>query len=106
MTSDALREIKRAEENADQMIVNVTAQSKYRIEQITAELKDAKEEASLQYKVNYEAQIEKANKDAESYKAEVRKETDAEIEELKSIADSNAKDTIDLIIEEILAQWQ
>ena len=106
MTSEAIREIKKAEENGAQLIINARAHEKFRQEQTVKEIEKSKRNAENRFKAIFEDRIRVANAQADEITEARLAQARAEAEEIELTARSNEDEAINLIIEEINRLWQ
>ncbi|MGM9665798.1 MAG: hypothetical protein ACI3XX_04600 [Eubacteriales bacterium] len=106
MIEDAIKEIKRAEENGAQLVINAQAESKYRIDTATEETQRAAESEEARLEKEFRQNLEVAEKKASEI-ADKRNE-DAAKEALRIETDAKARmaEAVDMIIEEIRSSWQ
>ena len=101
VTNDALREIKKAEDNGAQLIINAKTEAKYRIEQTVREIEKSKLDAEERFKRIYNDRIE-ANELVENRLRVARDEA----QELITHAEQGMDEAVNIIIEEIKSLWQ
>ena len=106
MTIDAIREIKNAEENGAQLIINSQIESKYRIEKVSEELENTKLEAEKKFKGIFNAKISLAYQKANLIASEEEQKAKADAEVIENSAKSKIDGAVDIIIEEIKSLWQ
>lgn len=106
MTSEAIREIKKAEENGAQLIINARTHEKFRQEQTVKEIEKSKRNAENRFKAIFEDRIRVANAQADEITEARLAQARAEAEEIERTARSNEDEAINLIIEEIKRLWQ
>ena len=106
MMNEMIKEIKKAEENASQLIINAQAEAKYRIEQASEEFRKAEcdEESRL------EEELAKKLNEAKEQAQEIIKESEAQAKKDAADIEKKAKTkmpkTIEFILEVIKEQWQ
>ncbi len=106
MTGDALKEIKKAEENGAQLIVNARIESQYRLEQTVKEIERSKAQAKLRFEEIFNNRINAANTQAEELRAARHEQAMREADALSAEARKNTDRAISIIIEEIKSLWQ
>lgn len=106
MTNNAIKEIKKTEENATQMVINAQAEAKYRLEQTVLEIEKSKTDAEQKFKEIYNARIATTTEQANKLLSEKRAEAQAEADRIEAHAESKMQGAVDIIIEEIKSVWQ
>ena len=106
MIEDAIREIKRAEENGAQLVINAQAESKYRIDTATEETKRATESEEARLEKEFRQKLEAAEKNAYEIADKRKEEAAKEALRIETDAKANMADAVGLIIEEIRSSWQ
>lgn len=106
MMNEMIKEIKKAEENASQLIINAQAEAKYRIEQASEELKKAQYDEENRLEAELEEKLNEAKKEAEKIieKSEVQAKKDCA--DIEKKAKTKMPKTIDFILEVIKESWQ
>lgn len=106
MIEDAIKEIKRAEENGAQLVINAQAESKYRIDTATEETKRATESEEARLEKEFRQNLEAAEKNAHEIADKRKEEAAKEALRIETDAKANMADAVGLIIEEIRSSWQ
>lgn len=106
MTNNAIKEIRKIEENATQKVINAQAEAKYRVEQTILEIEKSKADAEQKFKEIYNARIATTTEQADRLLAEKKAEAQAEANKIELHAESKMQSAVDIIIEEIKSVWQ
>ena len=106
MTNNAIKEIRKTEENATQMVINAQTEAKYRLEQTVLEIEKSKIDAEKKFKEIYNARIATGTEQANKLLSEKKAEAQAEANRIESHAESKMQGAVDIIIEEIKSVWQ
>ena len=106
VTNDALREIKKAEDNGAQLIINAKTEAKYRIEQTVREIEKSKLDAEERFKIIYNDRIEVATRQANELAENRLRVARGEAQELITHAEQGMDEAVNIIIEEIKSLWQ
>lgn len=106
MTSEAIKEIKKAEENGAQLIINARAQEKFRLEQTVKEIEKSKRSAEQRFKAIFDDRIRAATVQAQELTDARIAQAHAEADKIAELALANEDDAVNLIIEEIKRLWQ
>ena len=106
MIKDAMKEIKRAEENSAQLIINAQAESKYRIDTATEETERAVEDEEARLEKEFRKNLSLAEEKAASIISEKSEDAAKEASRMEKDAKARMADAVDIITEEIRALWQ
>lgn len=103
---DAIKEIKRIEENGSQLIVNVRAEAKYRIEAARREIAKMNEQEEQRLEILLNDELESVLARGEEIMNEKREIAKKEAEALSKKAGANLTSAVELVIKEIMSRWQ
>lgn len=106
MTNDAVKEIKKAEENGAQLIVNARIEAKFRVEQTGTEIEKSKLDAQENFKRVFDTRVAAASEQAQKIVSARVERAQKEADEIGKGAKSNMEKAVDIIIEEIKSLWQ
>lgn len=106
MTNDAIKQIKRAEENGAQLIVNAKAEAKFRIEKAVEEIEKSKEIAEANFEKIFNARIDVARETAKKISSDRLENAKAEALKIEQRARSKMDSASELVVEEIKSLWQ
>ncbi|MBQ8738571.1 MAG: hypothetical protein IJZ04_03635 [Clostridia bacterium] len=106
MTNEAINEIKKAEDNASQLIVNARTEARYRTEQTAIEIEKAKQEAEQGFKRMLAERLSKARENASAERERAISSANETAQQIKKDASARLDEVADIIIAEIKALWQ
>ena len=106
MMNELIKEIKKAEENASQLVINAQTEAKYRIEQVSEELKKAQYDEENRLEAELAQKLEQAKKEAEEIIAASEAQAKKDAAEIEKKAKAKMTKTIEFILEVIEKQWQ
>lgn len=106
MIEDAIKEIKRAEENGAQLVINAQAESKYRIDTATEETKKVIEDEEIRLEKEFKENLSLAEEKASLIITDRNKDAGREAMRIENDARARMAGAVDIITEEIKSSWQ
>ncbi len=106
MTNDAIKEIKKAEDNASQLIINAKTEAKYRLEQTAIEIEKAKAEAEVGFKRMLAERLNKAQENAKIEREKAVSSAQEKAQKIEVDAKARLDEVANIIIAEIKSLWQ